>query len=707
MSNFLFKSAHYYKPRTSTYINRTPELKRKLLLLLLSFVIIFSASKSTTLAEEAPENKNPYPGLAAAPELKGGKGWLNTSGPIEMKDLKGKVVILDFWTYCCINCIHVLPDLKFLEEKYPNELVVIGVHSAKFLNEKGTGNIRNAIMRYGISHPVVNDSEMTIWRTYGIRSWPSIAVIDPEGKFVGKVSGEGKRDLLDEVVGKLATYHRAKGTLDETPIKFQLEKFNQKPTPLRYPGKILADAKTDRLFISDSSNNRIVITTLNGKLIDVVGCGKISATNGGYEKATFDHPQGMALDGNLLYVADTENHLIRIIDLDSKTVSTLSGTGKQARNYGDGGPILTTALNSPWDLSVLNGILYIAMAGPHQIWAHQIGSKQIERYAGTGREDIVDGPVSKSALAQPSGLVNNGKDLFLVDSEGSAVRRIVLGSKNKEGKIITIAGPSDLPGGRSLFEFGDIDGVGSKARLQHPIGLAYYEDKIYVADSYNHKIKILDPVKREVKSWIGTGKPGGQTTPVMFSEPAGLAGANGKLYVADTNNHRVLVVDIQSGKAEELKIAGLTPPKSKEAEQSSNLSDGTKVTKIGVQKIAVTAKALTINIEFDLPKGFKPNTLAPVIYQITTKGKNHPIVLTDPFSTRKSTQFKNQSVTISIPVKSQLKQNEKSSFQLSIDYQYCRDGKSGVCKLGSESWEISLEVSQDGKSTLNLKAKPE
>ncbi|MDQ3333032.1 MAG: redoxin domain-containing protein, partial [Planctomycetota bacterium] len=232
-----------------------------------------SPSENGDTAEAEPEN--PFPQRSPAPSFDGGVGWLNTSGPIELKDLRGKVVLLDFWTYCCINCIHVLPDLKYLEEKFDRELVVIGVHSAKFDNEKESEAIRDAILRYEIAHPVVNDAEMVVWRKFGARSWPTLVLIDPEGNYCGYISGEGNRDVLEQVIEKVVAYHEAKGTLDRTPVHFDLERYNAEPTPLRYPGKLLADEASNRLFISDSNHNRIVVSTLDGKLVDTVGTGRI------------------------------------------------------------------------------------------------------------------------------------------------------------------------------------------------------------------------------------------------------------------------------------------------------------------------------------------------------------------------------------------------------------------------------------------------
>ena len=321
-------------------------------------------------ADETPpaaDGESPFPQRFDAPSFEGGHGWLNTSEPLDWQKLKGKVVLIDFWTYCCINCIHVLPDLEYLENKYPNELVVIGVHSAKFENEQDTSAIRSAIQRYEIKHPVINDADMKVWQKFGSRSWPTLVIVDPEGKYIGYVSGEGNRKTLDSVISKLIEYHRSKGTLNEEPLKFELESAKLAETPLQFPGKVLADAENNWLFISDSNHNRIVVSQLDGTLVDVIGHGKAGLKDGSYTEAQFDHPQGMELVGTKLYVADTENHAIRVIDLMKKTVETLAGNGKQASFRHPGGSLKEVSLNSPWAISELDGTLYIAMAGPHQL----------------------------------------------------------------------------------------------------------------------------------------------------------------------------------------------------------------------------------------------------------------------------------------------------------------------------------------------------
>ena len=636
---------------------------------------------------------NPFPNRVQAVELEGGVEWLNAGGPISLKELRGKVVLLDFWTYCCINCMHVLPDLDYLEKKFPNELVVIGVHSAKFDNEKETGNIRKAILRYEIKHPVVNDANMVIWRKFGVRAWPSLVLIDPAGYYCGYVSGEGNRELMEAVVTKLIDHHRAKKTLDETPVQFALEKFKQPATPLRFPGKVVADAANDRLFISDSNHNRIVITTLEGKLVDVIGSGQIGDKNGSYAEAQFDRPQGMALVGNTLYVADTENHLLRSVDLTSKTVKTFAGMGEMGHHRAGAAKLLQAGLNSPWDLLVIDDVMYIAMAGPHQIWSHKLGSDSIQPYAGSGREDIRNGILAESALAQPSGLATDGKNIFVVDSEGSAVRQITTKRGNDladpTGEVTTVVGTSNLPGGRSLFEFGDVDAVGAEARLQHPLGIVYHDGGLLVADTYNHKIKHVDLKTKKSTTWLGNGKAGDGTVPPQLSEPAGLCIAGDKLFVADTNNHRITVVDLATKSMKILLIDGLEPPPP--PKQDESLAAGAPVT-VPVQTLAA-GDGIEFSVVLTVPEEYKLNPDVPVTYRLTIDGEQ-TLFAADDLNVRDEAAVAKGIASFRIPLAAK---TGKGTYQLSMTYGYCRDGASGLCKLGVATWQIPIEVSANAE----------
>ncbi|HKB40373.1 MAG TPA: thioredoxin-like domain-containing protein [Gemmataceae bacterium] len=488
-----------------------------------------------------------------APELEGGVGWLNTASPLKLKDLRGKFVLLDFWTFCCINCLHTLPDLAKLEKKYADQLVVIGVHSAKFENEKDSENIRKAILRYEINHPVVNDANMRIWRTYlGTRgSWPTLVLIDPEGNAVWLDQGEGHYEELDRLLTRLSKVHRKRKTLNEKPIRFELARFSENgSSPLFFPGKVLADAASKRLFIADSTHHRIVITDLDGKKIAVAGTGEAGLQDGAFDKARFNDPQGMALKGETLYVADRKNHSIRALDLKKKTVRLVAGTGEQGSDRQGSGDALKTALNSPWDVYLKGNDLFIAMAGYHQIWKMDLDKGETERYAGLGLENIRDGTLARSLFAQPSGLTSDGTTLYVADSEVSGIRAVPMDGK---GEVKTIVG-------EGLFDFGDIDGTGDQVRLQHALGVVWAEGKLYVADTYNSKLKVIDPEKKSCRTFVG-GEPDGWLAGPLFSEPGGLSYANGKLYVADTNAHRIRVVDLKTKKVATLKLQGVDAPK--------------------------------------------------------------------------------------------------------------------------------------------------
>jgi thiol-disulfide isomerase/thioredoxin len=630
---------------------------------------------------------NPFPNRPKSPDLDGGTGWLNTNSELTLRDLRGKVVLLDFWTYCCINCMHILPDLKYLEHKYDKQLVVIGVHSAKFDNERGEENIRRAIMRYEIAHPVINDSERRIWRKFNVDHWPTFVLIDPEGNYCGSLISEGHRAELDDVIGRVVAYHRKKGTLDESPVRFDLERDKIEPTPLRFPGKVLADDAGDRLFISDSNYNRIVITSLGGQLREVIGTGAIGKDDGSYDRASFDHPQGMALVHNTLYVADTENHLIRAIDLDARQVRTVAGTGHQSPDWHGGGPALSSALNSPWDLVPLGGRLYIAMAGHHQVWVFDIERQLIAPYAGSGREDVLNGRFDQAALAQPSGITTDGKSLFLVDSEGSAVREVSL---NASGGVTTIVGTSDFPDGRSLFEFGDRDGVGGEARLQHPLGITYFSGALLVADSYNHKIKRIDPVARTAKTILGNGRPGDQDRPARFSEPAGLSVARGTLYVADTNNHHIRTVDLKSGAVSTLEIAGLTPPSPPKPPATD---DDDHIEPVTVKPHRVAAgESLTFEVSLEPPRGYKLNKLSPISYRLKAEG-DQTLLAPDQLDARQAVEPPKTGnvVTFHVPLAAK---SGTATLQVTVDFGYCRSGKGGLCKLGTEVWSVPVEIAQ-------------
>jgi len=615
-----------------------------------------------------------------APELSGGASWLNVSKLLTLADLRGKVVLLDFWTYCCINCMHIIPDLKKLEAKYPKELVVIGVHSAKFQNEREAENIRQAILRYGIEHPVINDSNLAIWQAYGARAWPTLVLIDPEGNIVGSDTGEGHYEILDKLIGKLVSEFRSKNLINEKPIPLSLEKYKLGPSSLSFPGKILADETSNRLFIADSNHNRIVITNLEGEVLDIAGNGEIGRGYGAFKDASFHHPQGMALQGDNLYVADTENHLIRKLDLKSKTVKTIAGTDKQAAFMDTGGMGAFSSLNSPWDLVYLDGRLYIAMAGAHQIWVMDLETTVFQPFAGSGAEGRTDGLLDKSALAQPSGITVSGKRLYFADSEVSSIRYVDL--EKKEVKTVV---------GQDLFVFGDVDGKGDEVRLQHPLGVFNHNGLVYIADTYNHRIKVLNPLDRTCRTFAGNGKAGYvDGKDARFYEPGGLSIARNKLYVADTNNHAIRVLDMKTKEVSTLQIKGLKTEVSKDMSQSAIPSFARSV-ELPLKTLKADSEIqLTLNIQ--LPKGYHVNPNAPLIYRIDAgsgiqvEQSNRDVRLEKP----------------ELPIKISGKTTsdvQSTDVKISVSFYYCREDNQGACYIDAVVWHQPVKIDKDTGDT--------
>jgi thiol-disulfide isomerase/thioredoxin len=468
-----------------------------------------------------------------APELPESLQWFNTSRPLTLEELRGRVVLLDFWTYCCINCMHVLADLKFLEDKYGENLTVIGLHSPKFPNERVGAQLQKAINRHHIRHPVANDPKFQVWRSYAIKAWPSILVIDPEGYVVGVMRGEGRRQQLDDLIHKLLGEAEQKGLepRDRLPLQFQPEQ----RASLTFPGKVYATENT--LYIADTGRNRILETYHNGTIRRIFGSNTPGFLDGNQQEAAFDSPQGMVKVDDFLYVADTGNHAIRRIELKHGEVETFAGTGVQGRYVANFFAHPTESpLNSPWDLAYAKGVLYVAMAGQHQVWAFQLAKRTLEVLAGSGREDLVDGELLTASLAQPSGLAMAGAQVYLADAETSAIRVIDL----EQGSVRTLVG-------KGLFEFGDEDGPGATAKLQHPLGVCLDPARkcLWIADTFNSKIKLLSLSSNQV-STLGLSIP--------LDEPGGLHLVGDSLFVADTNHHRVIRIDLKQADAEILDI---------------------------------------------------------------------------------------------------------------------------------------------------------
>jgi thiol-disulfide isomerase/thioredoxin len=497
--------------------------------------VLFTLSTASCAAEQGP--------FPPAPDFAQGLQWLNVERPLSLSDLRGKVVILDFWTYGCINCIHVMEELARLRARFGNKLAVIGVHSPKFENEGNIETLKQFLVRYQRDEPVVNDPDALMMRAYGVRAWPTLVVIDPLGGYVGHVAGEGHESRLAKAIDKLLGMYP--DAIDDTPLPLVLDHMVVGGGWLAAPEKIAVG--DGRVAVSDSLKHRILVATPEGKILHLVGAEEPGLADGGLSEARFRAPRGLvfAPDGKL-YIADTGNHVIRQVDLDAGRVTTIAGTGRRGLRADGTSDPLSIDLRSPWDLALDGDDLYIAMAGDHQIWRLDLAKGALSPYAGSGREGIDDGRLSRATFSQPSGLALAGGKLYVTDPEASAIREIDL----EKGRVRTLVGTG-------LFDFGDRDGDLARAQLQHAVGVAVWPGgDLLVADTYNHKLKRLDLERGRLVTLLGDGEPGGGTgKKVRLNEPGGLAVVGDRVLIADTNNGRILAYDPETDASEEWKPA--------------------------------------------------------------------------------------------------------------------------------------------------------
>ncbi len=289
-------------------------------------------------------------GIVRAPDFdQPGLAWFNVAAPLTLADLRGKLVILDFWTFCCINCMHILPSLRLVEEAFPDEVVVIGVHSPKFAAERAPANVAAAIARYGIVHPVIHDPDFRLWREYAVRAWPTLIFVSPDGRVIGQHSGEPDPDRLLEAVGRTLAQWREEGLLRPGGLAF---------TPvavpsgrLRFPGKIKpAPGAAKRWVLADAGHHQIVLLDDDGGEIARYGSGVAGLADGDATTARFNGPQGLIADARAIFVADTGNHALRRIDRATGLVTTLAGTGRRGLALGEPAPISSWGISS-WGIS--------------------------------------------------------------------------------------------------------------------------------------------------------------------------------------------------------------------------------------------------------------------------------------------------------------------------------------------------------------------
>lgn len=528
-----------------------------------------------------------------APSLGGGSAWLNVDRALEVGDLRGRVVVIDFWTSCCINCLHTLPTLKALEERVPaSELVVVGVHSPKFTSEARGDRLAPILAQYGVHHPIVVDSSMAIWDRWGARAWPSIAVLDARGRIAFVDAGEPELERLEAVVRVLREEARAAGILASTPLAGLAPVDSAWERPLSFPSNVVALADGG-LAISDTAHHRVILTDRQGAVRAVVGSGLEGMTNGAFDAASFRRPRGLAVKGEEIYVADTDNHAVRAIDLRRGRVRTVAGSGLLGEAPLDGVWIpALRGLRSPWDLRFVGERLFVALAGSHQVGELDLAGSRMRAFAGTGREARVDGPSTSAAFAQPSALATDGQELFVLDSETSSVRGVRIDS----GRVRTIVG-------EDLFVFGDVDGDARTTRLQHPLGLAYLDGALWVADTYNNKLKRIDPATGSTRTRLGgAGEP-------RLAEPAGLGVRDGRIVIVDTNQHRLIELDPTTSATRVWVPSGLVAPSRGVAFATSAAPRALETVSLGVVRVGDGEQR--IQLRWALPQGTIVNAEAP------------------------------------------------------------------------------------------------
>uniref|UniRef100_A0A4W3I3Q4 NHL repeat-containing protein 2 n=1 Tax=Callorhinchus milii TaxID=7868 RepID=A0A4W3I3Q4_CALMI len=652
-----------------------------------------------------------------APEFEEGLEWVNTDGPLLLhKDLYGKVVVLDFFTYCCINCMHILPDLHALEQKYSSKdgLVVIGVHSAKFPNEKLLQNIQNAVLRYNITHPVVNDADAKLWHELNVTCWPTLIILGPRGNILFTLIGEGQKEKLFSFISVTLKYYKEKGEISDHDIKSKLYRDSLPPSPLLFPGKIAVDNSGDRLAIADSGHHRILITKKNGGILHSIGGPGSGWKDGNFLEASFNSPQGVLMKDSNIYVADTENHVIRKIDLVNEKVSTIAGVGVQGIDR-EGGKIGTKqSISSPWDLTSgtsgneINNyrILFIAMAGTHQIWALFLEDGKLPKgrnykketcicFAGSGNEENRNNSYPhKAGFAQPSGLSLAPEPwtcLFVADSESSSLRSVSL----KDGAVKNVVGGERDP--LNLFAFGDVDGVGVNAKLQHPLGVAWNKQRglLYAADSYNHKIKVIDPKTKHCATLAGTGEAsniiGPSFSQATFNEPGGLCvGEHGNvLYVVDTNNHQIKVLDLETQIVSVLPITAkdtvdaVLPVKPKKASRRPKTATAVRLSPLAVS----SGLTLQFILKIALPDGAKLTEGAPSFWELSAE--DHEYLLEGQKINGEIADLDNvPDITFTVPAPVQT-----DDFVLSINvYLYFCNKNDNTCLMKEISFKQPLEL---------------
>jgi len=610
-------------------------------------------------------------GHPRAPDLDRVGTWLGTDRPLLFRGaLQGRVVLLDFWTSGCVNCLHALPVYRALEERFRGQpFQVVGIHSGKFDAEKEVSAVAEAMARNGIDHPVGTDSDHVVWDQYAIRGWPTAVLVDARGYAVAWFRGEPELGKLTAWVQAALDDGRARGVLAAGPAEFRRPGPGE-TGPLAFPGKVLA-LSGGGLAVADSGHHRLLLLDAAGKLVRAVGSGLEGFSDGPADVASFRSPQGLAERDGALYVADTGNHAVRSVDLLSGRVETLAGTGRKGEGaIQPAADARTVSLRSPWDLTFLGDTLWIAMAGSHQLWRLDVRSGALSAGAGSGREGLDDGPLSEATFAQPSGLATDGHVIYVADSEASAIRRV----DPAAGTVRTLAG-------EGLFDAGLRDGPLARARFQHPQGLALDRGVLWVSDTFNGAVRRISLADGQV-STVARG----------LAQPGGLTVTAGRLVVADTDHHRLVTPTPGTGAVAPVPLTGVAPPSVRGVERPVLATRALPLQHLEDAPVASGGGELVLEVR--LPEGHTFTAGAPQRVELTVDGRAAPVKLAEAAGgTLRAT------VAIS-PLRT------PSDAVYSVSLYYCRDGRDSVCLVDRRRLLTRLVPADGGPGAATVHYRP-
>lgn len=598
--------------------------------------------------------------------------WINVSRPLEISDIKGKVILLDFWTYSCVNCFHILPDIKKLEQEYGNKLLVIGVHSGKFTNEKDFEFIKKAVLKFDLDYPVIDDSSMALYNHFKIDAYPTLVLLTPKGSIKKIYRGdEEARDLVKEV-GDLIDKYRYQ--INRTPLPIMLERNKIAKRVLNYPTKIeysenfsYKSYKGPALFIANSGQNNILAISMVGEIIAEIGSNKSDYVDGDFESAAFRNPMGLLFKNNKLYVADSQNHAIREVDFVSQKVSTILGNGVRGKIISQTVDAKEVMLSSPVDIESFTSkdLMLIANSGSNQILQYNFVDNKISVIAGNGEEGIKDGKYPDNSLAQPSDMVVYNQKVYFVDAKSSALRVI-----DTDRHVKTLIG-------KSLTDFGHKNGDKAEALMQNPLGITANSNGIFIADSFNNVIRKYSNGK--IQDFIGGQKGEQLGSKTEFDEPNGIILIKDKFYIVDSNNNRIVTVNTKKLNSGLLDVMPkLQLPKEGFLQYLPNLYKA--------EPIEVASKDSSIKI--DLKDDWKINDLGPSFINLLEmiSDKEAHLIATFDWNMIKNEELK-------LP-----KLEEGKKYMLQGTIYYCEKKLNALCYISSYEQQISAD--DNGKNNV-------